>query len=162
MRWVTHRAQPLCKLLRSGSSGDVQQACQEHKGSKAPRQHRWRKPAQQPGFACRNEKSPCSTLLMRLRSEHHNGQPHLQHRVYNPFPKQVSKLLHSRDLRALCNHSIQEPLQGNRHLEGAYMCLAMAEAAAGEIQLRAEGNMLNTKDAISREPVPEGVMRMGR
>ena len=42
------------------------------------------------------------------------------------------------------------------------MCLEKAAAAAGDTHARAAGIMLNTKDAISREPVPEGVMRMGR
>ncbi len=42
------------------------------------------------------------------------------------------------------------------------MCLEKAAAAAGDTHPRAAGIMLNTKDAISREPVPEGVIRMGR
>ena len=42
------------------------------------------------------------------------------------------------------------------------MCLEKAEAAAGDIHPRAAGIIWNTKDAMSREPVPEGVMRMGR
>ncbi len=42
------------------------------------------------------------------------------------------------------------------------MYLVKAKASAGDSHPRAAGIMWNTKDAISREPVPEGVMRMGR
>ncbi len=49
-----------------------------------------------------------------------------------------------------------------RRIVGTHMYLEKAAAAAGEIHPRAAGIMLNTKDAISREPVPEGVIRMGR
>lgn len=41
------------------------------------------------------------------------------------------------------------------------MILEMALAASEDTYEMAPGNRLNTKDAISRVPVPEGVMLMG-